>query len=114
TSIPSGKSRSDAVRITVMNVEACCHYAAIVTVNDVTLIVAPDEKATELKFRLQPLVPTDPSMIAVVPLDWNSLNQEAVPVAFAELSSVMALAVADPPEAAANAVAFMVNSARST
>lgn len=89
-------------------------YAAIVTVNDETATAAPDEMATEFRFKLAPDVPTEPSMMTVVPSLLSRRNHVAVPAAFALESDVMAFAAAEPEDAPAKAVAFMVNSARRT
>jgi len=43
--------------------------------------VAPDDRATELRFRSQPDVPTEPSAITVEPSDFSQRKNAAVPVA---------------------------------
>src|SRR6185436_389574 len=92
------------------------HYSIFfcVYVSDEMLTAAPLEIATEFRFKLAPDVPTLPSNSDDVPSDFNTRNHVAVPLAFAELSAVIALAVATPFTAAPNAVAFSRNSASST
>lgn len=75
----------------------------------VQLIVLPEVNAVVLTIMSQVAVPTDPSQIAVPP-DWVLIrNQAAVPVASALVSSVMALAVKTPEDAAGKLVADMVS-----
>ena len=88
-------------------------YAAWLTTNEVIDTAAPDEIATLFRLTSQPDVPTEKSNTRVPP-DVTRLPHVAVPVLFALLSSVMALALLEPPDAAANAVAFSVISASST
>jgi len=68
---------------------------------------------TELKFTLAPEVPTEKSTIRVPP-DVTSVPHVAVPVASAEASLLIALAVMTPPLAAPNGVADIASSASFT
>ena len=79
--------------------------------NDVTATGPPETSEVVLRFRSEPLVPTSPSSTKVVPSDLTMRNHVAVPVAFAELSCVMAFNVYTPPDAAGANVALHVNSA---
>jgi hypothetical protein len=75
---------------------------------------APDTMLVVLRITLAADVPTEPSNHTVVPLLARMRAHVAVPVALAEESSVMALAVMTPPDAAPNASAPKRSSARRT
>jgi hypothetical protein len=83
-----------------------------VIANDVTLTVAPEEMDVVERFRSAPDVPTDPWTFAVPP-DVTNLKNDAVPVASADESDVIALAVRTPPDAAGANVELSGSCARS-
>ena len=85
-----------------------------VKVKAVRLMTPPITMDTLSRIRLAAEVPTEPSHSAVVPSLLKTRNQVAVPVALADESAVMALAVATPATDAPNAVAPKRISARST
>jgi hypothetical protein len=74
------------------------------------LTLPPETMLTLSRFRSAPVVPTEPSHNAALPAV-TTRNHAAVPVAFAEESAVIALAVATPADAAPNAGEPSVSSA---
>lgn len=72
--------------------------------------LATNDVVEKTRFELE--VPTLPSHKLVLPSDFKTRNQVAVPVALALVSDEMAFAVAIPPDAAPNAVDPKRNSAR--
>ena len=74
---------------------------------------APATMEVVLRLIQAPEVETSPSISAVVPSDFHARAHPAVPVASALESDVIAAAVITPEEAAPNAVALNVSSARS-
>jgi hypothetical protein len=84
-----------------------------VSVSEVTSTAAPAEIATEFKLRSLAEVPHSPWILEEPP-EVSSRKNDAVPVASAVVSPVIALAVATPLLAAPKAVPERVNVASNT
>src|ERR1039457_1752456 len=69
-------------------------YSVWVMVMLVTDTVAPMTIEVVFRFRSHPVVPTEPSITPVTPSDLYARNHAAVPVAAAEVSETIVLAVA--------------------
>ena len=84
-----------------------------VMVNEVTATLPPAVMLTLFRLRSDADVLTSPSTIAVEPAEFHSRKWEAVPLASADASEVIAFSVSTPPDEDGANVALHVSSASS-